>query len=448
MNLIRASLAQKKYPIRYWIFVAYAVGVPNFVRFDGSGRTHEYGLFNASSISTIILTLTCTFLFATVTLLGRRRILLRRVDFSAWLWFGLLVIFTIASFLQPASPNRAPSASDLPLSLYRLGEWVLGFAMLLSLYTREDEDRAMDLIVRLIGAVCWVNIAIIWIALPIVPSLVYAAPEDIVSGHARLGGALIHPVHLSVLAGIAFFHSLFFFQGRKKFFCCFITGVTLVLTYARSEQLVFLIAVFAYLMVLSRKLFLRMLGSLAICTFAAGAIVFQGKILDYLERGQGMRNITTLSERTDVWRASFRAFWLRPYIGFGYISGVKQALRDQWNATNWVPPHSHSEFIQALVSGGIIAGLLILVLYFRVISTAFRNARRGIKHTFLLIVVLQISTMAVIMPLVTVQFGRLSALFLISFVGIIADAKAPAKVRQTRIARVPAIPTLQWHEEV
>jgi O-antigen ligase len=221
-----------------------------------------------------------------------------------------------------------------------------------------------------------------------------------------------------------------------------------MLTYARSEQIVFLIALFAYLMVFSRKFVLRMLGASAICTFAAGAIVFQEKILDYLERGQGMRNITTLSERTDVWNASFKAFWLRPYIGYGYIAGVKHAIKDHWNATNWVPPHSHSEFIQALVSGGILAGILIVAIYLRVLVAALRNVRLGVKNMFLLVVVLQIVTMAFIMPLVTVQFSRLSAIFLLSFVGLVADVRAPAKVKQTRVARVPAIPTLQWHEEV
>lgn len=448
MTLLQPSLAQKKYPIRYWIFVAYAVGVPSFVRFDGSGKTHEFGLFNPTSISAIVLALTCTFLFATVTLLSGRRILLRRVDFSAWLWIALLINLIIASVLQPNSGSGPPAASDLPVSLYRLGEWVLGFTMLLSLYTREDEDRAMDLIVRLIGLVCWGNIAMVWMALPIVPSLVYAAPEDIGAGHARLGGALIHPVHLSVLAGVGFFYALLFFQGRKRFFCCFIAVLTLAMTYSRSEQLIFVFAVFAYLMVLSRKLILRMLGSLTICTVAAGAIVFQSKILDYLERGQGMRNITTLSERTDVWEASFRAFWLRPYIGYGYIAGVKQALKDHWNATNWVPPHSHSEFIQALVSGGIIAGVLILAIYFRLLVVAFRNVHLGIKNMFLAIVVLQVVAMSIIMPLVTVQFSRVSALFLLSFVGLVADVKVPVRVRQTRTTRVPTIPALQWHEEV
>lgn len=318
MNLIRPSLARKRYPIRYWIFVAYAVGIPGFMKFDGTGRTHDLGLFNPASLSAIALTLFCAFVFASVTILSHRRILLRRVDFSMWLWIALLIIFIIASVLQPRNNSGPPLASDLPLSLYRLGEWVLGFVLLLSLYTSEDEDRAMDLIVRLIGTVCWTYIALVWTMLPIAPSLVYADPtEDMDSGHARLGGIIIHPVHFSVLAGVAFFYALLFFRGRKRLFGCGLTALTLVMTYARSEQIVFLIALFAYLMVFSRKFVLRALGSTAIFSIAAGAIVFQGKVIDYLERGQGMRNITTLSERTDVWNASFKGvlatalYWLR-----------------------------------------------------------------------------------------------------------------------------------------
>ena len=429
--------------------MAYAVGIPGFMKFDGTGRTHDLGLFNPASLSAIALTLFCAFVFASVTILSHRRILLRRVDFSMWLWIALLIIFSIASVLQPRNNSGPPLASDLPLSLYRLGEWVLGFVLLLSLYTSEDEDRAMDLIVRLIGTVCWTYIALVWTMLPIAPSLVYADPtEDMDSGHARLGGIIIHPVHFSVLAGVAFFYALLFFQGRKRLFGCGLTALTLLMTYARSEQLVFLIALFAYLMVFSRKFVLRVLGSTAICTIAAGAIVFQGKVIDYLERGQGMRNITTLSERTDVWNASFKAFWLRPYIGYGYIAGVKHAIKDHWNATNWVPPHSHNELIQSLVSGGILAGLLMLAIYVRVLWVAVRNARRSIKHTFLLMVVLQISTMSLIMPVISVQFGRLSSLFILSFVGLVADEKAFARVRQTRIAKVLSIPAIQRPSEV
>lgn len=419
--------------------------MPNFVRFDASGKTHEFGLFNPTSISAITLTMTCAFLLIAVTIVGKRSLLARRVGFHGLLWGVLFINLLIASVLQPASSMRPASATDLPLSLYRLGEWALGFALLLSLYSREEPDRTTDLMIRLIGSVCWINITIVWIALPLIPSLVYASPEDIASGaRARLGGALIHPVHLSVLAGVGFFYALFFMQGRKRLLACFIAAVTLALTYARSEQIIFLMALFTYVIVLSRSIVMRLMGFFAIAMTAVMGLVFQGSILEYLARGQGTRNITTLSERTDVWEASFKAFKLRPFIGFGFIAGVKQALQDQWNATNWVPPHAHSEFIQALVSGGIVAGLLVTALYVRALWLAIRGARQGIKHTFLLIVLLQITTMACIMPLITVQFSRLASIFLICFVALVAEARSSVRAREPRQIYTPAMPDLEW----
>lgn len=446
MTQLLPSMAQKKYPIRYWIFLAYAVGVPNFVRFDASGKTHDFGLFNPTSISTIALTMTCAFLLAAVTVTGRRALFQRKISYHAGLWIPLFIIFVIASLLQPRSPMHPPVATDLPLSLYRLGEWALGFILLLSLYSREEPDRCTDLTIRLIGSICWINIAIVWIALPIVPSLVYASPDDISTAtHARLGGALIHPVHLSVLAGVGFFYALFFMSGRKRAFACFLAAATLAMTYARSEQLVFLLTLFAYVIVLSRSLVLRLMGFAAIGFTTVIALAFQNTILEYLARGQGTRNITTLSERTDVWNACWKAFVLRPFIGYGFIAGVKQALKDQWNATNWVPPHAHSEFIQALVSGGILAGLLVAAIYIRVLWLAIRNASLGVKQTYLLIVLLQITTMAFIMPLVTVQYSRLGSLFIISFVAVVAEARAPVKLKQKLY--VPSMQDLQWESK-
>jgi hypothetical protein len=50
--------------------------------------------------------------------------------------------------------------------------------------------------------------------------------------------------------------------------------------------------------------------------------------------------------------------------------------------------------------------------------------------------------------LVTVQFSRIGAVFILAFVGLMSEVKVPARVRQTRTVRVPSIPTLQWPEEV
>jgi O-antigen ligase len=425
MPHLNPSLARRLYPLRYWIFVAYAVGLPNFVKFDNTGLTHKEGLFNLSSISTILLTLTTGFFFAVMTLLNRQRLLLRKIDVSAGLWILLLADLLIASILQPKSHTVPFKVSDLPLSIYRLGEWVLAFFLLLSLYTRETVEGATDLIIRIIALVCWVNIAFVWIALPIVPSMVYAMPGDTIQGYPRLGGTMLHPVHLSVLAGVGFFHAIIFMRGPKRMAACALAFVTLVLTYARSELIVFLVMLVIYALVLSRSVLLRYSGLLTGAGIIGLAVVFYEFVLKYLERGQGVRNIATLSERTMVWHASFLAIESRPFIGYGFIAGGKNALRDHWNSTNWVPPHAHSEFIQALLSGGIPAAVLVVAIYGTVLWYGIRGARQGIKQVFLLLVVIQITLMAIIMPVITLQFKSTSGLFLLAFVGVVARLRNP-----------------------
>lgn len=425
-----------------------AVGMPNFIKFDTTGLTHNEGLFNPTSLGQIMITLTTGFLLAVITLLTRRPVRMRKVSIAAGLWISLLLVLIIATILQPDSRSVAHKATDLPLSLYRIGEWVLAFLLFLSIYTRESRENATDLIIRLISILCWVKIILVWVMLPIMPSLVYGAADDTAETHRRLGGTMVHPVHLSVLAGVAFFHAFFFMRGTRKFFACFFSLATLVLTYARSELLVFLIVFAIYILLITRNPLHKWAGMASVIAAAIGAVLLQDKIVQYMARGQGIRNITTLSERTLVWQASFRAFWLRPYIGYGYVAGVKNALRDQWVYTNWIPPHCHSEFIQALVSGGFLAGILVACIYIRLLWSAVLNARRGLKHVFLLITFIQLFIMAFIMPLITVPFCETGCLFLMCFIGVVAAQDRVAAPKYAPALNISPLPRLQWQQEV
>jgi len=225
------------------------------------------------------------------------------------------------------------------------------------------------------------------------------------------------------------------------------------MTYARSEQLLFLIVLFAYLLIFSRKTVLRWFGILSVLSVVGLGCAFYERILTYLARGQGVRNITTLSERTDVWNASFKAFWLRPFIGYGYIIGVRNAIKDHWNATNWVPPHSHSEFIQTLVTGGIVAGVLIVCIYVYVLWSAIRQSTRDPQHMFLLIALLQLIGMSFILPLVSVAHVEIGSVFVLIYVGVIAGAPKKKRVPHTSAVRSFSladtsrpIPALRWRQ--
>ena len=427
---LQPSTVQRRYPLRYWLLVAYCVGLPSFVRFDASGRTHDQGLMNPTSLGAVLFFLLAASLLALFSLLNRQKLLQRKIRFSAPAWLLLCAIFIVATLLAPTARLTPSKATDFPLAMFRLGEFVLTFLLLLSVYTREEEERATDLVIRLIGSICWITIGMVWVALPVVPSLVYGEADDIASAHARLGGAFVNPVYLSVLAGIGFFYALFFMRTKLKIFCCSLSFVTLMLTYARSEQLLFFIALFAYLIFFSRSTILRWTGLVSVLSAVALAGAFFEQVLTYLERGHGLRSVTTLSERTDVWTASMKAFWMRPFLGYGYIIGVKNAIKDHWNATNWVPPHSHDEFIQALVTGGIFAGLITLWIYGRVLWSAIRQFTRDPQHVFLLIALIQLIGMGIITPLLSYNRTQLSSLFLVIYVGVIAGE--PVRVRVSR----------------
>ena len=324
----------------------------------------------------------------------------------------------------------------LLLSVYRLCEWILAFVLLLSLYTREPAERGNDLIIGLISTVCWFNVILVWITLPFLPSLVFASPGDTTQAYPRLGGMFIHPVHLSVLAGVAFFHALIFMRGPKRFGACSLALITVVLTYARSELAVVLFGAIVYALFLSRSVLMRFATALFGSALAITGIIFEESLVKYLERGQGARNLATLSERTMVWHASFMAIDRRPWIGYGFIAGAKNALRDCWSATNWIPPHAHNELIQAVLSGGIIGGILVLALYGRAWWAVWRGGG-GPKRIFLAIVLLQVTIMAVIMPLISLQFSKISGLFLLAFFGLVAARPSVVKEEMSSPAFVP-----------
>ncbi len=357
------SYVQRAFPLRYWLFVAYAVGVPTFINFDSTNRTHEYGLFNAWSIATMALTFTTAFLFSTITLLSRVKVMARKVYFSIWIWGSLLGLFFLASICEPTFHTQPNTRTDLYISVYRLAEWVLAFLLLLSLYSREPIENSANLMASLLGRICWAYIAIVWLVLPIAPHLAYSVgPNDLTGSHARLGGILIHPDLLATLAGIACFHALLRLSGTMRVAAFGIAFLTNFLTYSRSGEAVLLFALTLYVVFFGHGL-IRLLGGITGFLMLGTAVLYANRIVDYLARGNGLNNIATLSDRTYVWNDAVQAFKLRPLLGYGFMLGAKNALKEHWKYSHWVPPHTHNELLQALLSGGILAAVLVLCLF-------------------------------------------------------------------------------------
>jgi len=426
---------QRQYPLLYWTTLAYIVGIPNFVHFDSTGRIHHP--VNFTSVAIVILGLLTGYLLIVMLLLDRRPIICRNIRVSTRLWIALLVVFTIASFFQPMSRLTAPSKMDLPLSLFWLGQWSLTFILCIALYSRVPSTRAAEVVVELIGRASFVQIAMVWVFLPIVPDQVYGLSDEDARAIARLGGQFIHPGRLGIVAGIAFFYSLIFFsRGPRRWAGCLMAFLTLVLTGSRIAQAGFLLAVFLYAIVFSGRPALRWAAICSVPLAALMGLAMSNQLINYAARGQSAETLASLDNRTMVWTAGMEAIKLRPMLGYGYGVGARNALRDHWRYAHWIPPHAHNEFVQAALDGGVIAAALAILLYVQVLWWGFRDANQGLHHVFLLLSVIQLEINGVSGGLMMAGFNILGGLFILCYIGLAGGSSPPFKQFVTEAHRI------------
>jgi O-antigen ligase len=431
MKSIHPTTVQHRYPIRYWFAVAFATGIPCFVKFDTTGKTHDVGTFNPWTLSTIALNLASCAMVVFISLLSRKKLLVRKVKYISALWLALLVILAIASLLTPDFPGQpvAPAMSML-ISFFRLEEWVVAFVLILSVYTRETPANGNSLLVKMISTICCLNIGAVWLVLPIAPGLAYSGSDDFTgAAQARLGGFMITPSHLGLLCGIAFFYFLLFRTGALRIVLCVFMVGSLVLTYARGALLGFCFVLLLYILLYMKSTVIRTVSAVSLCIITGAMITFPDQVVHYLARGHSTSNITTLSDRTMVWQASLLAFQDRPWIGYGFVQGVKGALKTHWKYSYWIPPHCHNDLIQAAVSGGIVAALCLFAIYVNVMWNAFRLAKRSPEHMFFLMTLLQLCIAAFLGPMISSQYSQCGAIFYMCMLGVLNSDRIVAAYR-------------------
>ena len=345
------TLSRLRHPLLYWTTLLYVLQYPNFVKFDPTGRVGD--AINASSIFGIIISVIAGYLLVLMLLLERKPLLERKVNLDLGLWILLLFELAAASFLEPHSRLTAPSMTSPLITAFRLGQWCVCFGLILALYSRTPAGRATELMAQMIGRVCWIWMAMVFLVLPLDPSQVYGIGEDNTDAVPRLGGGFAGPAALALYASLGFFYALIFFpKGLKKILCCFIALMTVYLTHARFQQANLVFALLVYLVIVNRKPVIKWATIAVILVLLVAALPFGGKISESISRGQSLQTLSTLDDRTRVWQAAWDAIKVRPIIGYGYNQGAKHALRDYWTYHHWIPPHAHNEFIEFWLAGG------------------------------------------------------------------------------------------------
>jgi len=213
-------------------------------------------------------------------------------------------------------------------------------------------------------------------------------------------------------------HSILFDRGLKRAALVMFYGTVSLLTVSRGAWIGLVVA-FGVYFVASPSRTAKILAVIGTFTVILSTLLFSQRIIAVMERGQGSRGLVTFSERTFVWATAYRAFRMRPLIGYGYVDGVRRILADLFPLRYWTPPHCHSELLQALVSGGILCGMLVLLLYG---WTVIRLIRLTVRHpksrnvSFFLLVYVQVVAFAFDGPVLTRPLEQIGCVFILCFV--------------------------------
>lgn len=424
---------RSRYPLLYWATFVFILGVPNFVHFDSTGRTRNP--LNLTSISSVLITVVVCYLLIAILMLSRQSLMVRRLRIHGWIWITLAAEVALVTALGPRGHSMPVTILSRLLAFFRLGQWVVAFSLIVALVSRTASEYVPSLTTRLIGRISWAWLALVWLLLPILPSQVYGGSEEDSHIAKRLGGQLINPAHVALLASMAFFYALLFFpRGLRKWMALFIALITIGLTSARAQQAGFVVAFLLYAVLLSRKPALRW-ATIGIVSFAISmAIPFSSSVAKYVARGQSIQTLSTLDDRTRVWQASVLAIEQHPFFGYGYSVGARGAIRDNWEFAHWVPPHAHDEFLEATLDGGIFAGLLVLAIYGTILWRATRNIGSGATSIFLFLIFVQFAMDAITGGTLGYVYRETGGIFLLCAVGILSTEKR-VDTRQIPTAR-------------
>ena len=186
----------------------------------------------------------------------------------------------------------------------------------------------------------------------------------------RLGMGVTHATTLSLSAGIVFWLSFRQGEQRHAVVCwlwrAFLVYV-LIAAVSRVSIVAFLAGGMAFLFIRTRDRLLRWIIALSV---SAAALFFLlslsfelewSKSIDgYLQRGQDLGEMATLTGRTFAWRHAFGKSFESPLTGHGYC--VSRFTLGPLPDSGFQPAHCHNELLEVFFSCGILGFLPFLLM--------------------------------------------------------------------------------------
>lgn len=201
------------------------------------------------------------------------------------------------------------------------------------------------------------TIFVIWL---VDPGLVYSLETQ---GRHRLGGSVVSPNTLAVIMVVSLI-SLFYLRKIKtiKFpVFSFLTVVficVIILTNSRTGIALLIVGIYvSSLYTLSNPS--RFLVSAFLGFFVLVLFLY---VIGFGQIGYGNdaeSDVYTLNNRSYVFETALTGIASHPFLGVGYVVGVKDFFSNEFIQDFWKPPHSHNAFLETLLVFGLPLGVLL-----------------------------------------------------------------------------------------
>lgn len=350
------------------------VGTPNLDEFDTTGITRGLEAFGIVAPTFLWRILVFFCVGATVGLILAHRAVTKATFPCArsinlcWLLYIWLAIASIISF---------PTFFDLSLTFYRLLEW--GIALLVTLMLFPNFERqainTFSHFLRVAPLVALGLLGLIWLYNP---SLTYSfsSTKEIF----RLGGIAMPPNAIGLLFGLGALY--WYATGRHNKLWALITLILLtacMLTWSRSGIGGAGVASFLYLMLRMFAVNKTSSSIVIIILFSTSAITIlysiPETIIKYFQRGEDINYVLSAAGRLDVWIGVFELFKESPIVGHGFIFGPKLLMHSNHIPVHWRAGHAHNDLLNMLIAGGVIATIILIIIYYTTIKNCFRMIR-------------------------------------------------------------------------
>lgn len=197
---------------------------------------------------------------------------------------------------------------------------------------------------------------------------------------ARLGGYLMNPNELGMLAVVGIGTGFLHFNSRNKLVSTLIIGLmvyALLLTSSRSS-LIGLALILTLLTFSSKKIWLK--TAFVVLAIIAAPILFNNIIL----KEGDMQEVLSMTGRIPFWKALINEGLVKaPWFGFGFM---RIAEGDYFISVNsYAARMTHNTFVQVLMNLGFVGFTLITAQLGALINSFFKCSNKYLKEIFLII---------------------------------------------------------------